>query len=230
MSNILIVVSHPDDEVLGSGGYIFKETQKGNIVNLLVLSGDVSARKQKPSKDILNSNILSSCKILGIKNYYSGKFTNIEFNIVSHLKLVKFIENYIETIQPEIIITHHPSDLNSDHHYTSIACQAALRITQRKINIKHVKKLLFMEVLSSTEWNINPSYSPFVPNYFYKIGKNGLETKIKALNAYLNVMRPYPHPRSIESITALATLRGSQSGIELAEAFQIGLIRDFYYD
>jgi len=33
-------------------------------------------------------------------------------------------------------------------------------------------------------------------------------------------MRDYPHPRSKDSLKSLATYRGSQSGINMAEAFQ----------
>ena len=36
-------------------------------------------------------------------------------------------------------------------------------------------------------------------------------------------MRPYPHPRSDESIKALATLRGSQVGRNYCEAFQTAM-------
>ena len=40
---------------------------------------------------------------------------------------------------------------------------------------------------------------------------------------YRGVMRPYPHPRSNEYITSLATIRGSQWGLNYAEAFEIVL-------
>lgn len=61
----------------------------------------------------------------------------------------------------------------------------------------------------------------FKANYFYEIGEEGLEIKIKALKKYNNTLREYPHPRSAESIRALATIRGSQSKLNYAEAFMI---------
>ena len=42
---------------------------------------------------------------------------------------------------------------------------------------------------------------------------------------YRGVMRPYPHPRSVEYITGLAAMRGSQWGCNYAEAFQVVLRR-----
>jgi hypothetical protein len=40
---------------------------------------------------------------------------------------------------------------------------------------------------------------------------------------YRGVMRPYPHPRSAEYITGLAAVRGSQWGVNYAEAFEVVL-------
>ena len=42
--SILVVVSHPDDEVLGCGGTIAKHTEKGDIVNLVVMTDGVGSR------------------------------------------------------------------------------------------------------------------------------------------------------------------------------------------
>jgi hypothetical protein len=78
-----------------------------------------------------------------------------------------------------------------------------------------------MEVPSATEWGLNPSLTPFTPNTFVEVFAEGIDKKIEALSEYKGVMRDYPHPRSAESIKALATYRGSQAGIMYAEAFQI---------
>lgn len=55
--------------------------------------------------------------------------------------------------------------------------------------------------------------------------KEGVNAKITALGMYRGVMRPYPHPRSVEYITGLATVRGSQWGTNYAEAFECTLRR-----
>ena len=54
-------------------------------------------------------------------------------------------------------------------------------------------------------------------------GKEGVDAKIKALSMYRGVMRPYPHPRSAEYITGLAAVRGSQWGVNYAEAFEVAM-------
>ena len=77
-----------------------------------------------------------------------------------------------------------------------------------------------MEVPSATEWSVNQSMLPFTPNTYVQIGEEGVKTKSRALASYRDVMRPYPHPRSQESVTGLAAFRGAQGGCQYAEAFE----------
>ena len=41
---ILVVAAHPDDEVLGCGGTLYKFSKLGYKINILFLSNGVSAR------------------------------------------------------------------------------------------------------------------------------------------------------------------------------------------
>jgi len=218
---ILIVVAHPDDEILGAGGYISTMTSFGNLCSLCILSGQATARNFRPSDSELLTDMNSAAKCVGISEIMIGDFTNIEFNIVPHIKLVQFIEKAIIKFEPDIIITNHPNDLNNDHFHTSLACQTAIRIFQRKPDLKPIEELLFMEVPSSTEWSVNESLNQFRPNIFFEIGEVGLRTKLQALNMYRGVLREYPHPRSEKAITGLAAYRGAQAGLNYAEAFQL---------
>jgi LmbE family N-acetylglucosaminyl deacetylase len=144
-------------------------------------------------------------------------------NTVPHLQLVQFIESAIKESEPDIIITHHPADTNNDHLQTSMACQEAIRLFQRRPEVKRVKEFWYMEVPSCTEWKINNAIQTFNPNCFVEIGKEGVDAKIKALGMYRGVMRPYPHPRSVEYISGLAAVRGSQWGVMYAEGFEVVL-------
>ena len=220
MTRYLIVVAHPDDEVLGAGGTIYKLSHTGDKFDLAIMCSNVEARGNKPKENELEKNIAKSKKLLGIDNIYQENFPNIKMNTISHLNLVQFIESVIINSKPDIIITHHPSDVNNDHYQTSIACQAAIRLFQRRNNIKPITELWYMEVPSATDWDINSSTQKFTPNVFVEIEKNGIKQKIKALQAYKGVIRKYPHPRSIENLSGLATYRGAQSGVMYAEAFE----------
>ncbi len=219
----LIVVAHPDDEVLGAGASIFKWTRSGDAVDVCIMSTEAKARSLRPKDKELDDDLNASSNYLGISRKFEGSFPNIEMNTVSHLKLVQFIEGAIMASQPDIIITHHPADTNNDHLQTSMACQEAIRLFQRRPDVKRVKEVWYMEVPSCTEWKINNAMASFNPNIFVEVGKNGVDAKVKALSMYRGVMRPYPHPRSVEYISGLAAVRGSQWGVNYAEAFEVVL-------
>lgn len=214
----LIVVAHPDDEVLGAGGTAAALAEHGVSVRSCVLSARAEARRNRPSAHDLRSNILRAQEILGLGEPILGDFPNIHLNTVPHLELVQFIEAAIAETRADLIFTHHPSDLNNDHPQTSAACQAAARLFQRRSGVPQLKGLFFMEVLSATDWAFAGT-DRFSPDTFYPIAQT-LDRKIMALRAYEGVMRPFPHPRSEEVIRALAAYRGGQAGLLNAEAFQ----------
>lgn len=216
--NYLIVVAHPDDEILGAGATIHKLIKNGNRVAVAIMVSQAAARKDLSTT--LTEDEREALSLVGVEKIYHADFPNIKMNTVPHLELVKFVESCIEDWNAEVIITHHPSDTNNDHVQTSYAVQAASRLFQRREDVISLKALLYMEVLSSTEWSFDTSANRFYPNYFVEIGKAGIEIKIKALSAYKGVMRSYPHPRSKEAIEGLAAYRGAQAGCNYAEAFE----------
>lgn len=215
---VLIVVAHPDDEVLGAGATINKLVHEGNSVAVCTMANHAAARANISST--LAADQTKAFEILGVQKSYTGDFPNIQMNTVPHLHLVQFIEKAIEDWRAECIYTHHPADTNNDHVMTSYAVQAACRLFQRKTGVPRLKQLAYMEVPSSTEWSLDSSANRFSPNMFVEVGKDGVEVKLRALAAYNGVMRPYPHPRSEEAITGLAALRGAQAGCCYAEAFE----------
>lgn len=221
----LIVVAHPDDEVLGAGAAMYQLAKQGKEVNVCIMSAQAEARSLRPSNNELNEDTNKCLQLLGVNQVFPGNFPNIKLNTVPHLDLVQFIEKAIIRTRADVIITHHPCDLNNDHLHTSLACQEASRLFQRNAEYEPLKELLFMEVPSATEWALNFSMDDFRPDTFMEVGEEAIEKKIEALSQYRGVMRPYPHPRSIEGIKGLAAFRGSQSGSNYAEAFQTALRR-----
>lgn len=221
----LIVVAHPDDEVLGCGSTILKVSKK-HKVDTCILCSEVKVRTNRPLDSELLVDIDNCSKLLGITGKHLGSFPNIELNIVPHLQLVQFIEKALLSSEPDIVITHHAADTNNDHFHTSIACQAAIRLFQRKTEVKPIRELWYMEVASSSEWSLNTSINRFIPNVFIGVEEEYVNKKIEALSVYRGVCRQYPHPRSREVIKALAVYRGSQAGFPYAEAFECAFRRE----
>jgi LmbE family N-acetylglucosaminyl deacetylase len=198
--------------------------KEGQIVQPLILCGDVRVRSHRPLSTDLDNDMMEANKLLGFGNPIVGEFPNIRMNTVDHLDIVRFIEDQIVKFQPHRIFTHHPSDLNDDHVQTSKACLAASRIFQRRSDVRPLEGLYFMEILSSTDWSFPSVTDIFKPDTFNDITQS-IDIKLKALSTYRNVMRPAPHPRSEHVLRGLAAYRGGQSAYHYAEAFQTAFKR-----
>jgi LmbE family N-acetylglucosaminyl deacetylase len=224
---VLVVVAHPDDEVLGCGGTIAVLARQGVQVQSVFVSGTADARSDHPGFAVLRASALRAQAVLAADEPVFGPFPNIRLNTVPHLELVQFIEQAMTDAGADVLITHHPSDLNDDHRQVSSACQAAARLAQRRDQDcpPPLAALLYCEVLSATDWSFPNAFAAFAPSAYTEIGEEGLGAKLAALAEYEGVLRRYPHPRSVESVRALATLRGSEAGLQLAEAFQVAFMR-----
>ena len=220
MKSNLLVVAHPDDEILGFGATGCKLVKEGEIVQPFILCGNVEARNSRPEVEQLRKNILSANKLVGFNKPKLANFPNLKLNNVDHIDLVKSIEEVILSLRPSRIFTHHPNDLNDDHRQISRACLVASKVFQRRNMFDVSINVYFMEIQSSTEWSSPFTESPFMPNVFVDVS-DFIDLKIQALNEYSKVMREDPHPRSRKMIKALAGFRGSQCGRNYAEAFQL---------
>lgn len=225
MKSIIIFAAHPDDEVLGCGGTIAKFSKLGFKIYSVFFSDGETARNVKNITKKINNRIKAakkSCKILGIKKVFFHNFPDNQMDKVPLLRVTKLVESYINKFKPEIIFTHFNEDLNIDHQIVSKATITACR--PKKNN--SVKKLLFFEIPSSTEWQIkSKKNSTFNPNWFEDISTTK-NKKLNALKAYGSEIPPWPHPRSLKSIKALMQWRGSTSGFKAAEAFMLGRLKN----
>lgn len=216
----LVVVAHPDDEILGFGATGALLAARGETVQPVILCGNVDARTLRPTDQELFDDMLAANRCVGFREPRLGEFPNIRMNTVDHIEVVQFIERQIVEFGPSRIFTHHPADLNDDHRQIARACMAAARLFQRRSDIPPLEMLALMEIPSATDWSFaSAEPDPFRPDTFIPVGEF-LDRKIEALGCYRNVMRPFPHSRSVEALCGLASVRGAQSGLGVAEAFQ----------
>lgn len=219
---ILIVVAHPDDEVLGIGGTIAKYALAGHKVYCLFLGEGVTSRyrerveAEEKEIGVLRRQAEKAATILGTTRGIFKTFPDNRFDSVPLLEIVKTVEEVKEEIEPDIVYTHHQGDLNVDHQITSKAVATAFRYMEGE----RVNRTYFFETPSSTECSLPNSQNFFLPNTFVDISET-LENKIEALRAYQSEIRKYPHPRSPEALRAIAMRWGSVVGREYAEAFEL---------
>lgn len=213
---ILVVASHPDDEVLGCGGTLIKYSKMDYQIKVIFMTNGVSSRSKKKKEEILKRKkaALKSCKILGASKPKFFDFKDNQMDSVPLLKIVKKIEKEIFTFKPLIIFTHFDGDLNIDHEITSRATVTACRPMTKN----PVKNLYMFYVPSSTEWNFKKNKKNFVPNWFEDISKSDKQKKL-ALNCYKMEMRKWPHPRSLKNIANLQEVFASEVGQKKTESF-----------
>lgn len=219
---VLVIAAHPDDEILGCGGTMAKHVKEKDKVHTLILGEGETSRSSKRnlvhSKSKLNSlqkQMLLANNALGVHNTKILKLPDNRFDSLVLLDIVKKIEKVIFNYKPDIIYTHSSKDLNQDHKITNQAVLIACR-PQGKFK---VKKILFFEILSSTEWQ-NSESNMFKPNYYINISKF-IDQKLEALSFYKTEIREWPHPRSMEGVMTLSKYRGSQVGFLNAESFYL---------
>lgn len=222
MSTILAVVAHPDDETIGVGGTLARHVTRGDDVHVLVLGDGVTSRYDE-STDAAEAELerrreqaCSAANTLGVDSITFDDYPDNAFDSVPLLELTQRIETAIDRHVPETVYTHHYGDLNVDHERT---CRATMTAA-RPLADAAVDEVLAFETLSATEWSIPASADAFQPTTFVDIGET-LETKLTALEAYADELRPRPHPRSAAALEQNARLWGHKSGLPAVEAFEL---------
>ncbi len=222
MKKVLIIAAHPDDEVIGCGGTIARLAREGNDVTIVILGEGITSRYLERNQadssllKTLKSNSRKVAELLGAKDLFMYNFPDNRFDTIPLLDIVKIIEKHIHDIRPQVIYTQHGGDLNIDHAITYRATLTAAR----PLSINQIKMVYAFEAPSSTEWAFQTFSPVFKPNVFMDISDT-IGLKMKAMQLYETETRPSPHPRSEESLKALMQHRGSASGLEAAEAFEL---------
>ena len=222
MYKILIIAAHPDDDILGCGGFIAKYGAYKDIKVVYLTDGatcrysltDASSRQALIDIGSRASAAKSALSLLGVTNIVFCEYLCGRLDSIGILDLNKVIESEIKAFNPDTILTHYEYDNNNDHRivYRSVS------MATRPGGLCYVPNLLSFEVQSSTEWNFS---NPFQPNYFESLELGFVEKKWQALSCYESEIRQYPHPRSQEGNEVLAKYRGMQAGVRYAEAYKI---------
>ena len=216
--SVLIVVAHSDDESIGMGGTIRKHVDDGDFVNIISMTNGVGAREKASKEDVSrrkNSSKLAS-DILGFTWRECSNFKDNAMDSYPLLEIVNFIEKAKNKYKPSLVYTSSGADLNIDHRVVANAVLTAFRPQPGEL----CKEIRLFEIPSATDYGHPSLTGKFLPNLFISI-KNTWEAKLKALKAYRQEMKPYPHSRSIDGVKTNAEYRGKQIGVALAEAFEV---------
>ena len=213
---ILAIAPHPDDETLGCGGILFKHKAEGDEIYWLIVTGISEDTGWANDAVIKRDNeIISVSKKYGFSDVFNLRLPTTKMDTLPVSDLIEEISNVYKKVEPDIIYMPFPYDVHTDHQIIAKALQSTLKW----FRYPHIKKVYMYETPSETEFNFVENRL-FRPNVFVNISLY-LEDKIEVMKIYAGEMGEFPFPRSEKTMRALTALRGSQSGFESAEAFEL---------
>lgn len=213
---VLVLVAHPDDEVLCAGATIHRFAGQDEIHIAVVNPGGVIARRGIPDRynEKLMDQLYESAEILGVPGecVHIGPYVN---ETLTHQKgdisnVHYYIEDLIERLGPDLIITHCPQDLHSAHR---LICEA-VSVATRPRNLKNISVLHAEPVGPVT-------VSDFRPDVYVPVSLDSVMAKKNAMERYgLETGKYHAIWRTGRYIESLAIVRGMESGVPYAESFR----------
>ena len=205
-TTLLAIVAHEDDEVIGTGGTLAKNSRLGGNSNVICFGGFT---------DIRTEEFNTSCKILGI-DYFELLNKNIGCYDRGRAKTADYLKRKIIDLRPEFIITHgatlelppNIADYHYDHHVVAELSFQAARKAGSPIDNWLVKGLLGTETHA-----LHPS-----PHVFVDISSD-YDKAQEALSAHDSQLKKLSDNYYSAWYDKRTSLRGLQSGVERAEAF-----------
>lgn len=215
----LIIAAHPDDEVLGAGGWMVRYP---GTVSIAIVSegtsanGDADTPAYHARLALKRDTTQRIAKSLGHAVVWMGDAPVLRIHQEDALQITQALERVLRDVQPTVVLTHSPYDLNHDHRTVA---EAAMIVTRRYTpNGASVRWVLgfSVDVLSA------PALTPVALGHFsLELTEAQLEAKLALCAQYATEMRPWPHPRSREALTALARWSGVRIGRPAAEPYTL---------
>ncbi|MCD6169611.1 MAG: PIG-L family deacetylase [Candidatus Latescibacteria bacterium] len=217
--NILAVGAHPDDIELLCAATLAKYAKSGHKVFICHLcTGDKGHFEIPPEelRKIRDKEAEKAAAVIGAK-HLKLDFPDCELhhNLQSVTKTVEIIRQ----AQPDIIITHSPSDYMPDHVITSqVVFDASFHATLPSFSAggrptSLIPPIYYMDTLAGVE---------FLPEEYVDITET-METKRQMLLCHQSQyqwLKEHDNIDTLEFIEIMARMRGLQCGVKYAEAFK----------
>ena len=204
-----MLAAHPDDELLGCGGTVALHAAKGDRVTSVIVCEGESLRYGRGTHR-MNEHTVAACRKLGVGDVRQLGFPDQGLDRFTLTDIITPLEEIVREVRPQVVYCQHGGDINRDHE---ILFKAALVATRPTVDC--IESVYAFDTASSTEW-AHPN--TFVPDTWIDISRT-LDTKLDAMACYTTEVRPYPHPRSLESLRFRANAWGNRCCLDAAEVF-----------
>ncbi len=196
IETLLVFAPHPDDEVLGCGGYIAKLREQGARVCVIVVSDGVRGVQIEIKPEVRQQECLTGLRYLGIDNVEFWKYPDTYLPLSG--KILDDYRQIVKKIKPTIILLPNPQEPDANHKRVTRGILKALE-NQWQGN------LFFYET-------VHPAT---VINHLVDITST-FNKKLKAIQAHKSKLSSFDF---VSHVQTLARLRGLQLNTENAEAF-----------
>jgi len=216
MKKVLVIAPHPDDETLGAGGTIRKFADAGCEVSIVTVAAHMPPLYTEEIHQTTVRESKAAQAVLGVKK---SVFLDKPAVLLGDIPIAEFnslILTQVNEIAPDILLMPY-YDRHIDHRMIFEACLVAAR----PVGVgKGISLVAAYETISETHWNAPHIEPNFTPNFCVDITEQ-IDKKIEAMSCFASQLHPFPGPRSVEALKALALFRGSQAGYGYAEGFQV---------
>lgn len=213
---ILIVAPHPDDETLGAGGAIANYAQAGHEVTVLTVAGHRPPLYSEEAYQLTVTEAGKAHAMLGVANSVFLNLAATTLGLMPTHELNGKIGAVVEQVRPHVLLCPYP-DRHVDHRIIFDSVLVASRPVRAGAGIE---MLAAYETLSETHWNAPHIEPAFTPTWVMNVTEQ-MEVKLRALACYESQIPPFPGPRSVEAVRALAIFRGTQAGFGYGEGFHV---------
>lgn len=216
LGKTLIVAPHPDDEVLGCGGTIARLADAGQEVHVAVVTRGYEPAFPEALIEQVRAELAEAHKILGVAQCHFLDLPAAALDTLPAAKLNAAIGGLVRELAPETLFLPFIGDIHVDHQLVFTAGLVAARPRGPEAP----RRVYAYETLSETNWAAPGVTETFAPNVHFDIGDT-IERKLRAFACFESQVKPFPDERSLKTIEALATVRGSTVYLPAAEAFML---------
>ena len=138
----LFVGAHPDDIEYSCGGTILRLVNEGHHVFMLIMSNGecaISSTKRERRAEQERAFAFSGAEEYVMLDFEDGA-------IRATAKVIQEVNNIMDRIEPDFVVTHYPEDSHQDHREVAAIVKSA---TRRKRN------LLYFDSYSSVNFKAN---------------------------------------------------------------------------
>lgn len=212
----LVIAPHPDDEVLGCGGTIKRLVTAGAQVHVVIVTKAEEVDFGPDVARVGRQEAALAHEYLGVHETHFLDFPAARLDTVPHATVNAALGRLMQSLRPDTVFVPFLGDVHLDHQLTFLSAMVAARPRGGQ----GPARIYAYETLSETNWYA-PGLTPaFVPNVYFDIS-DSLAAKIHAFTLFRSQIKASPDERSIETIAALALLRGATVHRRAAEAFML---------